>query len=367
MIYFDNAATSYPKPDAVKNAVLEAVRCAGNPGRSLHEPARWSTEKLMEVRKKAAALFHIKDPLQISFVHNATHALNSAIHMCKGKILTTSMEHNSVLRPCYKKGYYDIVYADPKGNLTPERILSAVTPTTGAIVMTHASNVVGTVYDIGSVGAYCRKNGILLIVDGSQTAGVCEIDVESMNIDILCFTGHKGLFGLQGTGGIYISPEIRAAPFMLGGTGIKSLDPKHPEEMPECFEAGTVNTHGIASLGAGIDFVMSVGLQNIAAHEKKLKQSLYRLLIKEPGITVYGDPEAESTGILAFNIAGIESSVVSDRLAKQGICVRGGYHCAPLAHKTIGTYDSGAVRVSFNIFNTQEEVEQFVQILRKIK
>lgn len=367
MIYFDNAATSYPKPDAVENAVLDAVRHAGNPGRGLHGPSRWSTEKLLDVRKKAAALFHIRDPLQISFAHNATHALNNAIHMCPGKILTTSMEHNSVLRPCYKKGYYDIVYADSKGNLTPEQIIGAVTGTTGAIVMTHASNVVGTVYDIGRVGAYCRENGILLVVDASQTAGACEIDVEKMKIDILCFTGHKGLFGLQGTGGIYVSPALRAMPLMLGGTGVRSLDPRHPEDMPECFEAGTVNTHGIASLGAGIDFVRSVGTEKIAAHERSLKRALYRRLVRIPRVTVYGDPEAESVGILSFNLEGKDSLELSNLLAGQGICVRGGYHCAPLAHKTIGTYESGALRVSFNIFNTVAEVEQFADVLESVK
>ena len=272
-----------------------------------------------------------------------------------------------MLRPCYKKGYYDIVYSDKYGNLPADRIISAITPTTGAVVMTHASNVIGTIYDIGTVGEYCRRKGILFIVDCSQTAGICNIDVEKMNIDILCFTGHKGLFGLQGTGGIYVAPDITPTPFMLGGTGIKSLETKHPDDMPECFEAGTVNTHGVAALGAGIDFVTSVGLKAITEHEQMLKDVLCKRLAEYDNITVYGDTREKSVGTVSFNINGLDSGAVSDILAKQGICVRGGSHCAPLAHKSIGTYDSGTVRASFSIFNTVDEINYFADILKKIK
>lgn len=368
MIYFDNAATSFPKPPGVLEKSEEAFMNAGNPGRSLHPPAVWSSETVYNTRKKLAKYFNIKDPLNVAFTQNATVALNYAINICKGKIITTSMEHNSVLRPIYKRGYYDIIQADKNANLSPEKLISKISGTTGAVVMTNASNVTGNIYDIGAIGRFCRKKGIIFIVDASQTAGVYPIDVEDMCIDVLCFTGHKGLFGPQGTGGICVSDRIKDQifPLITGGTGTKSLMLEHPTEYPEVFEAGTLNVHGIAALGAGVDFVSTYDKEEILKHEQFLKKKFIEELYENKKILFYGRNDENSVGIVSFNIIGYDSAEVSDILAENDICVRGGFHCAPLAHKTIGTYKSGTVRASFGIMNTEEEVIEACKVINSL-
>ena len=372
MIYMDNAATSLPKPEQVKNAIYDALENAGNPGRGTHSYALWSSVKSDEVRRKVAKLFNIENPLQIAFTLNATHALNIAVNLCYGKIITTQMEHNSVLRPVATRGCFEIVSADIDGHLDIDRIKREISDLTGAVIMTHASNVTGEVYDIEQVGEYCRKKGIVFIVDASQSAGIVPIDVQKMNIDVLCFTGHKGLFGIQGTGGIYVDKKIRIKPFMSGGTGTHSFTLRQPFEMPECLEAGTINTHGIASLGAGIDYISEIGIEDISEKHRKLGEYFYNNASKIPGIKIYTPQNVFSkkyaaTGIVTLNLKGIGSGELGMILGREGICTRAGYHCAPLAHRAIGTEkEGGALRFSLNHFNTENEVDMVVKKLMDI-
>ncbi len=371
MIYMDNAATSWPKPKSVRVAINEALDNAGNPGRGTHSYTVWSSMKLNEVRQKLAKLFNIKDPQRIAFTLNATHALNIAVNLCYGQIVTTAMEHNSVLRPAVTRGYYHINAADFRGGLDYDQIKRSITELTGAVIMTHASNVTGEVYDIAQIGEYCRKKGVLFIVDCAQSAGVIPIDVESMHIDVLCFTGHKGLFGIQGTGGIYIAENVRIRPYMSGGTGSYSFLLKQPTVMPDCFEAGTVNTHGIAALGAGIDYINGIGIGKIQEVHTELWRYFITSVRKINGITVYGQedpgPKMINTGVVSLNVKGYEPGEVSMRLGKEGICTRAGYHCAPLAHKALKTDGlGGTVRFSFNHLNTKAEVDTTLYTLKKL-
>lgn len=372
MIYMDNAATSWPKPRGVRIAINEALDNAGNPGRGTHSYAVWSSMKLSEVREKLAKLFHIRNPQRIAFTMNATHALNIAVNLCYGQIVTTAMDHNSVLRPAAARGYYYVAYADSKGHIDNDRIKRSITELTGAVIMTHASNVTGEVYDIADIGEYCRKRGILFIVDCAQSAGVVPIDVGKMNIDVLCFTGHKGLFGIQGTGGIYIAEHVRIRPYMSGGTGSHSTMLKQPAIMPDCFEAGTVNTHGVAALGAGIDYIRSIGVDKIQDTHTELWRYFTDKARSLNGVTVYGPescPDGEyNTGVISLNVNGLEPGDVSMLLGKEGVCVRGGYHCAPLAHKALGSDKlGGTVRFSLSHLNTKNEIDEAIYALKRVK
>ena len=366
MIYFDNAATGWPKPPMVSVAVSEALQKAGNPGRGAHVSAAWAAQKVYSVREKLSEMFHIDDPLQIAFALNATHALNIAVNLCRGEIVTTSMDHNSVLRPVISRGYFNIVKADRQGHIDALDVIRHISDLTGAVIMTHGSNVTGEVYDIEAVGAACRTRGILFIVDCAQTAGVIPIDVNSMCIDVLCFSGHKGLLGPQGTGGIYIRKGIPIRPFMLGGTGSKSFQLTQPTEMPDCFESGTVNAHGIAGLGAGIDYINKVGIDNIHSKETNLRQYFIGKMQEIPGVKVYGSENVNTTGTVSINIKEGDSSNIASILAENNICVRGGFHCAPLAHKSLGTDKNGTVRFSFGYENTRDEIDNTADIIRQI-
>lgn len=368
MIYFDNAATSWPKPPGVKEALLESLENAGNPGRGTHSAAKWSAYKLFEVREKAAELFHVKDPLRIAFTMNATHALNIAANLCYGQIVITEMDHNSVLRPCVSRGYYHIVKADRNGGIEADKVIKSISDVTGAVMMTHISNVTGQIYDIRKIGAACREKGVTFIVDAAQSAGVEELDVEKMNIDVLCFTGHKGLFGIQGTGGIYVAPHVRIRPYMCGGTGSKSFELTQPKDMPDCFEAGTVNTHGVAALGAGLDFIKSVGLEQIRAKDRTLRQYFVERALRLPNVIVYGGTECPDrfAGVVSINIKGRDPVRVGSFLGDQSVCSRPGFHCAPLAHRAIGTQERGTVRFSFNYFNTKDEIDEVLSLLKNL-
>ncbi len=366
MIYFDNAATSWPKPPKVSAAVSEALQKAGNPGRGAHSSAAWAAQKVYSVREQVAKMFCIEDPLQIAFTLNATHALNIAVNLCRGEIVTTSMDHNSVLRPVINRGYYNIVKADSSGHIGASDVIRRISDLTGAVVMTHGSNVTGEVYHIEAIGAACRKRGIFFVVDCAQTAGVIPIDVEKMHIDILCFSGHKGLLGPQGTGGIYIRKGVPIRPFMLGGTGSKSFQLAQPEELPDCFESGTVNTHGIAGLGAGIDDICQIGMGRIHEKELALRQYFVDKMKALPEVIVYGPERGTFTGTVSINIRGMDSNRVAGILGEKDIGVRGGFHCAPLAHRSLGTDKSGAVRFSFGYGNSYREVEAAVSVIRQI-
>lgn len=370
-MYFDNAATSWPKPWPVVRKVNDALLKAGNPGRGSHEAALWSADVIYQAREAVADLFCISNPLQIGFTENATGALNFAIAQIEGPVITTAMEHNSVLRPCYAKGMKNltIIPADSKGDLDLNFFIQQIRRLRPkGVVMTHASNVTGTVYDVARIGAECRKQNILFIVDASQTAGVVPVNMEYLQADMLCFTGHKGLMGPQGTGGIAVREGLKLLlkPLKMGGSGSDSFAKKHPDTMPDAVEAGTMNTHGIAGLLAGVHYVKQCGVDRIWRHEEELAD-LFRQRIRDiPGIQIYGNPQKPHVGIVSINLPDMDSSECSQVLAKARFFVRGGSHCAPLAHKALGTEKSGAVRFSFGVMNTREEVEQVAGFLHRM-
>lgn len=376
MYYFDNAATSFPKPDVVYDRMNEAMREYGaNPGRSGHSLALRSARGIFSTRKSLAQIFGVVDPMDIAFVFNCTEALNIGINgfLKPGDhVVTTSMEHNSVLRPIKileKHGVeHTIVWADSCGRITPDQILSAIRKNTALIVTTHVSNLLGTIMPIREIGAIARSKGIKYMVDGAQSAGVLEIDVEKDNIDILAFPGHKGLLGPQGTGGIYIRKGIEIEPIVYGGTGSASYSTIQPDVMPDKFESGTPNTPGIIALGAGLEYIKERSMSSIREYEEELMVHFISEVSKIEGIKLYGpgNPE-EQTGVVALNVREIDSSQTAFILNEEyGIMVRPGLHCAPLAHETLGTTSQGAIRFSFGIFNNHEEIEFAVKALKEI-
>lgn len=376
MIYLDNAATTLYKPDTVAKAVIEAIGSAGNASRGAHENSLMASRVVYNTRVKLAQLFHCKKPENVAFTANATESLNIAINgiFQKGDhVITTAVEHNSVLRPLYRLEdagiiSLDIVPADDWGRVSYEAFEDLLRPETRAIVCTHASNLTGNVLDIERIGTLAHDNGILLVVDASQSAGVIPIDMEKMNIDILCFTGHKGLYGPQGTGGICVSDGITIRPWKVGGTGVSSYRKTQPEEMPTCLEAGTLNSHGIAGLGAALDFIIETGVEVIHERELFLAKHFYDGIRDVEGVKVYGDFSSDNrTAIVSINLYDWDSAITSDELAENyGIATRPGAHCAPLMHKSLGTVDQGAVRFSFSWFNTEEEVDAAILAVKEL-
>lgn len=375
MIYFDNAATTLQKPPCVARAVLEAMTSFGNPGRGVHEPALAASRAIYDARCALARLFHGENPARIAFTANATQALNTAIKgiLCPGDhVITTAMEHNSVLRPLYEleeRGVeLTILPADKQGRVEYEVFEAAIQSNTRAIVCTHGSNLTGNLVDMGKIGAIAKAHGLLLVVDASQTAGVVPIDVGKMNIDILCFTGHKGLLGPQGTGGLYVREGVTVRPLLTGGSGVQSHSKTHPIQMPTALEAGTLNAHGLAGLNAGVRFLLETGIDTIRQKELDLMWTFYESVKTIPGITVYGDfSHRERCPIVSLNVRDYDSSQVSDALFSQyGIATRPGAHCAPLMHDALGTGNRGAVRFSFSHYNTMEEIKTAVSALREI-
>ena len=374
IIYFDNSATSFPKPEEVYKASEKAMRIYGaNPGRGGHRMAVEASKEIFKVREKVANLFNIKDPLRIAFTQNSTYALNFAIKGCinkKGHVITTALEHNSSLRPLFSKRdsgelELELIYPEKNGEISIEKIIESIKEDTIAVVVNHISNVTGTIVDIGKIGKVTREKGVMLIVDVSQSSGYLDIDVERDGIDILCFTGHKSLYGLQGSGGIYIREGIDFIPIIEGGTGSFSKLERQPLVMPEGLEAGTLNTLAIVSLGAGIDFIQKVGIENIRKHEDKLTQRFLTELKKIPEVEVYGSDKRGP--VVTLNIKGIDSGDLAAYLDEEyGILVRGGLHCAPKIHETIGNGENGGVRFSFGFFNTDEEIEYAIKALKEI-
>lgn len=375
MIYFDNAATTLQKPESVTRAVLEAMTSFGNPGRGVHEPALAASRAIYDARCALARLFHGENPARIAFTANATEALNIAIKgiLSPGDhVITTAMEHNSVLRPLYEleeKGVeLTILPADKKGTVAYGAFESAIQSNTRAIVCTHGSNLTGNLVDMGKIGAIAKAHGLLLVVDASQTAGVIPIDVEKMNIDILCFTGHKGLLGPQGTGGLYVREGVAVRPLLTGGSGVQSHSKTHPIQMPTVLEAGTLNAHGLAGLNAGVRFLLETGIDTTRQKELDLMWTFYESVKTIPGITVYGDfSHRERCPIVSLNVRDYDSSQVSDALFSQyGIATRPGAHCAPLMHEALGTGSRGAVRFSFSQDNTMEEINFAISALQEV-
>ncbi len=375
MIYLDSSATSFLKPPQVEEAVCKAFHTIGNAGRGAHAPTLSASRLSYDTREKLADLFCIADPSRISFTCNATEALNIAIGAFiqpGDHAVTTVCEHNSVLRPLYRKEdegvQLTILPTDGKGRISYEKLSKSCKKNTRAVVITHASNLTGNVTDLAKVSAFTKKHKLLLIVDASQTAGALPIDVEEMGIDVLCFTGHKGLLGPQGTGGIYIRKGLAARPFKVGGSGMHSFDKKHPAEMPAALEAGTVNGHGLAGLNAALDFLKETGIEAIHEKEDALARRFAQGVAQVPTVALYGDLEAKLRApIVSLNVNGMDSAVVSDILWEDyKICVRSGAHCAPLMHQALGTVEQGAVRFSFSYFNTEEEVDAAIQAVREI-
>ena len=375
MIYFDNAATTLQKPPCVAQAVLEAMTSFGNPGRGVHEPALAASRAIYDARCALARLFHGENPARIAFTANATQALNIAIKgiLSPGDhVITTAMEHNSVLRPLYEleeRGVeLTILPADKQGRVEYEVFEAAIQRNTRAIVCTHGSNLTGNLLDIGKIGAIAKAHGLLLVADASQTAGILPIDVQKMDIDILCFTGHKGLLGPQGTGGLYVREGVAVRPLLTGGSGVQSHSKTHPAQMPTALEAGTLNAHGLAGLNAGVGYLLETGVDRIRQKELDLMWAFYEGVNAIPGITVYGDfSSRERCPIVSLNVRDYDSSQVSDALfCEFGIATRPGAHCAPLMHEALGTHQRGAVRFSFSHYNTMEEIEFAVSALREI-
>ena len=375
MIYFDNAATTMRKPEQVIQAVTEALSSMGNAGRGVHSAALDASRVIFDTRVKLAEFFHAKNPKQIVFTMNSTESLNIAI---KGilesgdHVITTALEHNSVLRPLYEmedRGVeLTILQADRFGNFCLEEMEAAIQKNTKAIVCTHGSNLTGNLVDIKKIGEVAKKHGVLLIVDASQTAGVFPIDVQEMNIDILCFTGHKGLLGPQGTGGMYVREGLAVRPLLSGGSGVQTYEREHPKQMPTALEAGTLNVHGLAGLRAAVSYINDYGMENIRKKEQELMRQFYDRVKKIPGIKIYGDFEKKDRcAIVSLNVRDYDSSEVSDALfVHYGISTRPGAHCAPLMHQALGTVEQGAVRFSFSHLNTLEEIEIAVRALEEL-
>ncbi|MGL4998760.1 MAG: aminotransferase class V-fold PLP-dependent enzyme [Cetobacterium sp.] len=367
--YFDNSATSSPKPEMVYRIVDTAIReYSANPGRAGHRKAIEVGKKIYEVREKVAIFFGVKNSLNVAFTSNATESLNFAIKGAIPKsshVITTNFEHNSVLRPLfYMQDEKDVKLTFIN---TYEELEKNITSKTKAVVINHISNVNGTVQDIKKIGEICRKYGILFILDASQSAGYIDINMERDNIDILCLTGHKSLFGIQGIGAICLKDEVKIKPIIEGGTGSFSKLSRQPEEMPEVLEAGTLNTPGVMSLGAGIDFISEIGIHKIKEHEDNLSQKFIKGLEKIEKIKLYKSLTGEQGPVISLNIEGIESGDLSTILDEEfNILVRPGFHCAPLAHKAIGSYEVGTVRFSFGFFNTEEELNFILEALKNI-
>lgn len=368
-IYLDNAATTLKKPDTVYEAVNLAIKnFSANPGRSGHHKSIAANREIFNVREKISNFFNVGNPINVAFTSNATESLNFAIKGAikeNSHVITTYFEHNSSLRPLH-------FLRDTKGIKltyvkTFDEIEKNINSETKALVINHISNVNGTIQDIFKIGQICKKYNLLFILDVSQSAGLKKIDMKKNNISILCGTGHKSLMGIQGIGFICLNENIEIFPTLEGGTGSYSKLERQPLKMPEMLEAGTLNTPGILSLGAGIDFIEKIGIEIIDNSETKLINYFIDEVSKIPNIIVYKSYTSEQGNVFGINIKGIESSDLANILDEEfGIMVRAGFHCAPLAHKEIGTFETGIVRFSISYFTTKEEIDYTISALKSI-
>lgn len=375
MIYLDNAATTVHKPPQVGQAVLAALQTMGNSARGAHAGAMDAAHTIYGTRAKLARLFHCARPDHVMFTANITEALNIAL--CGllrpgDHVVSTVMEHNSVLRPLFRleeeRGIrVELAGADGQGRIDYEALAGLIRPDTKLVVCAHASNLTGNVADIRRISDLAHGSGALLVLDAAQTAGARQVDMEALGVDVLCFTGHKGLMGPQGTGGLCVREGVEIAPFKVGGTGVQTYSRRQPEQYPTRLEAGTLNGHGIAGLSAALDFIDQVGLPAIEAREAALTRRLYSGVGEIPGVTVYGDFSGPHGGIVTLNIRDMDSGEVADILSEEyGIATRAGAHCAPLAHRALGTEQQGAVRLSVSYFTKEEEIDAAICALREI-
>lgn len=378
IIYLDNAATSWPKPATVLEAMTQSMHeSAANPGRGSHMMAVKASRVLFDARKRLAKLFGVSNPNDISFALNTTHALNLAIQgLLKpgDHAVATSLEHNSVRRPLEalrrrQEVEIDYVPTDARGRLDVRQVEQALTSKTKLIAVTHSSNLLGSIAPVEELGRLARRKGIPLLVDAAQSAGVLEIDVDAMGIDLLAFPGHKGLMGPQGTGGLYVHPDLDPEPLLHGGTGSKSEAPEQPNIRPDRYEAGTQNTVGLAGLAAGVAYVLKMTPEAIHRKERELVAELMEGLgALGDDMTILG-PEADEdrTAIVSFVVRGIDPSELAFLLDQQyGIAVRAGFHCSPLGHETAGTLETGAVRASPGYFTTRSEIVSMIEAVKDI-
>ena len=374
MIYLDNAATTMKKPQCVIDAVVAAMSHMGNAGRGATSAALDASRVIYDTREKLSDLFNLQNPSRVAFTCNSTESLNTAI---KGILssgdhaITTALEHNSVLRPLYDlqaKGMeLSIVDCDENGNIDYNDFEKLIKENTKAIVCTHVSNLVGNVLDVKKIGSIAKKHNLIFIVDASQSAGVFEIDMQDMNIDILCFTGHKGLLGPQGTGGICVREGIDVRPLKVGGSGVNTFSKEQPVEMPTHLEAGTLNGHALAGLNAALDYLKEEGIDNIQKREEELMFRFYNGIKDIKDIKIFGNFENKRAAIVTFNVGDIDSAAFSDELSfAYDISTRAGAHCAPLMHKAMNTVEQGAVRFSFSHYNTEEEIDTDIKAVKEI-
>lgn len=377
MIYLDNAATTMHKPQMVIDAVTQAMCSLGNAGRGATSGALDAARTIHGCRAKLARLLGCPRADHVCFTPNSTAALNMAINGVVrpgDRVVTTVLEHNSVLRPLNRMAAEQDVTVehagcDANGVLDYDELERLVTPGTRAVVVTHASNVTGNAVDVARVAAMAHAVGALVIVDASQSAGTAKIDMQAMGLDIVCFTGHKGLMGPQGTGGLAVAEGVDVAPWAMGGTGVHSFDTLQPLEWPTRLEAGTLNGHGIAGLAAGLDFIETQGgVEAIAAHERALADRFLAGVREIPGITLYGAfDQPTRSAIVSLNVGDVDSAEISDALMQGwGIATRPGAHCAPLMHRALGTERQGVVRFSFGYFNTDDEVDTAIDAVRDL-
>lgn len=376
LIYLDNAATTWPKPKTVIDAVQKAlVEYGANPGRSGHKMSLAASKAVFECRESAAEFFGLENPAGVVFVQNCTLALNivlKGILKGGGRVIVSDLEHNAVMRPltALSGNYpiYDVAEVTPgDSQATVEAFRRMIRPDTKAIVCMHASNVFGVRLPIRELGALAHRYGLLFVVDGAQSAGVLPIDMQEDNIDYLCLPGHKGLYGPMGTGMLLCNYDGLLPTFIEGGTGSQSLLLTQPEELPDRFESGTVNTPGICGLGAGIAFVKKHGVQEIAQHETELTARAYRRLKEMKKVLLYTPvPDLKyATPVLALNIEGVPSEEAAETLSRNDIAVRAGLHCAPFAHRHFGTLDNGAIRLSPSAFTTKQDIDSLCGVIRK--
>ncbi|MGL5711872.1 MAG: aminotransferase class V-fold PLP-dependent enzyme [Paraclostridium sp.] len=377
MIYLDNAATTYPKPKEVYSAVLDCMENYGaNPGRAGHKLAMRAGREIYDCRENIAKLMNIQNPMNIIFTHNATDSLNLAI---KGvlksgdHVITTSMEHNSVIRPIKSlecQGVENtIVKCDNKGHLNPEDIRKSIKNNTKLIVTTHASNVCGTIIDINEIGEIAKENKILYLVDASQTVGLYNIDVQELNVDMIAAPGHKCLLGPQGTGILYLREGLNINILKEGGTGSNSEDLFQPSMVPDKYESGTHNTPGIAGLNAGVKFILDTGIDKIRNHEEELCEYMLEQLASVPNIKIYGPMDAKKrAAVISINIGKLDSGEITFILDDMyNVATRSGIHCSPLSHETLGTIEQGTVRFSLGYFNTKEDIDKAISALKEIE
>lgn len=376
MIYLDNAATSFPKPERVYKAVDKCLREYGaNPGRSGHKLALKAGRAIYETRELICKLFNIDNPMQVIFTSNATDSLNLAIKgiLKEGDhVITSGMEHNSLIRPI--KALEEIgventiVKCSKEGIIKIDELKKAIKKNTRLIALAHASNVTGNLIPIEEIGNIAKEKDILFMVDAAQTAGVYNIDVKKMNIDLLACPGHKGLMGPQGTGILYVREGIILKQMKEGGTGSKSESLLQPEIVPDRYESGTPNTPGIVGMGAGVEFILEKGIDNIRRHEEELTEYMLNELKSIKNVKIYGTKDAKKqASVISINIGDLDSSEISYILDQAfDIAVRSGLHCAPLAHKSLGTFEQGTVRFSIGYFNKKEDIDKAISAIKSI-